>query len=141
MIIRCNVCNNNKIVPVSENKREFRIQNKSGCKINKVTVDGCYITSGLKCDYLFEIIKTDVEEVYYVELKGSDISHGRKQLESTIKYCNSEHRSVFKKEAYIVASKFKSPKSSTSSQKLKREFKRVNNIPLFIYTKQIEVTV
>jgi len=138
MIIKCNECTNNKIVPVSENKREFRIQNNSRYEINKVTVDGCYITSGLKCDYLFEIINRDIKEVFYIELKGSDISHGIKQLEATIKHCESEHKRVSKK-AYIVASKF--PKSSTSSQKLKKEFKRVNHIQLFIDTKQREVTV
>jgi len=139
MITRCNKCTKNKIVPVNENKREFRIQNNSRYEINTVTVDKCYITSGLKCDYLFEIIlNTDIKKVYYVELKGSDISHGIKQLESTIQYCKSEHNRV-SKEAYIIASKF--PKSSTSSQKLKKEFKRVNNIQLFIDTKQREVTV
>jgi hypothetical protein len=138
MISRCNECTNNKIVRVSENRREFRIENNSRYEINKVTVDDCYITSGLKCDYLFEIINTDIKEVFYVELKGSDIFHGIKQLESTIKYCKTIHNTITKT-AYIVASRF--PKSSTSSQKFKKEFKRIHSIQLFIDTNKKEVTV
>ncbi|MCH9739516.1 MAG: hypothetical protein K0U38_01555 [Epsilonproteobacteria bacterium] len=138
MISSCNKVKIDKIVSVSENKRTFRIDNKSLLTINQVTIDGCYITSGLKCDYLFEIISQSIDKVFYVELKGKDIEHGVKQLEATVNYCKSEHKSI-PKECYIVASRV--PKSSTSSQKLKKEFKRKNGIQLFIDTKIKEVTV
>ena len=138
MIENCNSVNKNKIVSVSENRRTFRVNNKSLFTINKVEVDGCYISEGRKCDYLFEIINKELEQIFYVELKGKNIEHGIKQLEATINHCKSEHHSI-PKECYIIASRV--PKSSTSSQKLKKEFKRKNSIQLFIDTKTKEVLV
>lgn len=141
MITRCNVLSAHKIVVVSENRREFRIDNSSLFKINKVTVDACYITAGLRCDYLFEVIEHDaINKVCYVELKGTDIKHAVQQLAATIKHCNTIHACAdIKKESYIVASKF--PKSSTSSQKFKKEFKRIHKMPLYIDTNKKEITV
>ena len=140
MISSCNTTTTNKIISVSENRRIFRVKNNSNFTINEVKVDGCYKINGAKCDYLFEIIKkTDVSIVFYVELKGSDISHAIEQLEATIQYCISEHKNVNKKECYIVASKF--PSSGASSQVLRKKFLKKNKIQLFIGTKQTEVTV
>lgn len=139
-----NTCNNtitDKIVVVSENKKEFRIYNQSCLAINKVKVDNCYIKEGLKCDFLFEILTTslkDILNVLYVELKGSDISHAILQLESTINRCNQIHNNIDKK-CYIVASKV--PSSGTSSQILKKQFIKKNNIQLFIDTKEKEVYI
>ena len=139
MITTCNSLTANKIVTVSENKRKFTILNSSSLQINKVEVDGCYITSGSKCDYLFEIInKKDITDVYYVELKGKNIEHAIKQLEATIIYCKPIHKDI-KKECYIVASRV--PKSSTSAQNFKKEFKRKHNIQLFIDTTVKKVAI
>ena len=146
MISSCNTTTTNKIISVSENKRTFRVKNDSVFTINEVEVDGCYKTTGAKCDYLFEVIskdtKTNVETVtivFYVELKGSDINHAIEQLEATIQHCLSEHKSVNKKECYIVASKF--PSAGTSSQILKKKFLKKHKIQLFIDTKIKEVIV
>ena len=138
MIDSCNDATQNKIVSVSENRRKFTVNNKSRFTINRVTVDDCYITEGLKCDFLFEVIDEDVKEVFYVELKGSDISHAIQQLEVTVKHCLTIHKSV-PRGCYIVASRV--PKASTSTQKAKKEFKRKNGMMLYIDTKQKEVTV
>jgi hypothetical protein len=98
MISRCNNASTNKIVVVSENKRTFRIKNNSLFLINAVTVDPCYISEGLRCDYLFEIINIEPDEVInkvlYVELKGSDVEHAVDQLEATINFCRSIHQGV-----------------------------------------------
>ena len=139
MISTCNELRTDKIVVIKENKRVFRIKNSSDFNINTVTVDGCYITTGLKCDFLFEIINNEeIEKVFYVELKGSDVAHGIQQLEATLRHCLSEHKS-FSRECYIVASRV--PKSSTSSQNQKKEFRRKNRVSLFIDTNQKEVVV
>jgi len=138
MIDSCNDTTQNKIVSVSENRRTFRVNNKSLFTINSVTVDDCYITAGLKCDFLFEVIDEELKEVFYVELKGSDISHAIQQLEATVKHCFSIHKTVPRK-CYIVASRV--PKALTSTQKIKKEFKRKNNLMLYIDTKIKEVTV
>ena len=144
MISSCNSTTTNRIISVSENKRTFRIKNNSTFTINEVEVDGCYKTTGAKCDYLFEVIENinsvqTVTVVFYVELKGSDINHAIEQLEATIKYCLNEHKNVNKKECYIVASKF--PSAGTSSQVLKKKFLKRNKMQLFIHTKVKEVTV
>ena len=138
MIEDCNSSNKNKIVSVSENKRTFRINNKSLFTINKVEVDGCYISEGRKCDFLFEIIEDEVKEVFYVELKGKHIEDAVEQLESTLKICLELHKTI-PRSCYIVASRV--PKASTSTQKYKKEFKRKNGVLLYIDTRQKEVTV
>jgi hypothetical protein len=139
MIDSCNSASQHKIVSVSENKRKFTVNNKSLFTINKVTVDDCYMREGVKkCDFLFEIIDEELKEVFYVELKGSDISHGIQQLEATLKHCLSLHKNV-PRSCYIVASRV--PKASTSTQKSKKEFKRKHSVMLYIDTKLKEVTV
>jgi len=114
MIQECNSTTANKIVSVSENKRTFKINNKSIFTINKVTVDGCYIKEGRKCDYLFEIIDNELKDVFYVELKGKDIEKAVIQLEATLRHCFHLHKNITRS-CYIVASRV--PKASTSSKK------------------------
>ncbi len=139
MIEHCNSVNKNKIVSVSENRKVFRVNNESSFVINKVEVDGCYISEGRKCDFLFEIIEDEVKEVFYVELKGKHIEDAIKQLESTLKFCLKHHVNI-KRSCYIIASRV--PKASTSTQKYKKEFKRKNKgVLLYIDTKQKEVTI
>jgi hypothetical protein len=53
MISKCNELSQNRNIPASE-------LNRSNKYINKVQVDGCYIRSGAKCDWLFEILEDDV---------------------------------------------------------------------------------
>ncbi len=60
------------------------------------------------------------------------------QLEATLKACLELHKTI-PRGCYIVASRV--PKSSTSTQKYKKEFKRKNGVLLYIDTRQKEVTV
>jgi len=143
MITECNSLSNNAIVTAKEPKRkvEFIINNKSKLLINKVIVDACLIKSEIskKCDYLFEILEdSNIIKVFYLELKGKDISQAIKQLEATIKYCNKYHNSFFK-ECYIVATGI--PKASTKTSVLKKDFKRRNKIQLFIGTMRQTVII
>ncbi|NOZ91351.1 MAG: hypothetical protein GXO60_08725 [Epsilonproteobacteria bacterium] len=138
MIRTCNELTTNKIISISENKRIFRINNSSLFSINRVEVDGCYITSGRKCDYLFEILDSDILEVFYVELKGKHLEDAIEQLEETLKYCLGIHKSI-NRSCFIVASRV--PKASTSTQKMKKEFKRKHGVMLYIDTKIKEVKV
>lgn len=140
MINICNECNNNKNIVIEENRRKLIVLNNANFKINKVRVDGCYITNKLKCDYLLELIdnKDNVHIVFYVELKGSDINHAIKQVESTMRYCRAEHNNL-KKECYIILSRF--PSAGTSAQILKKKFKKNNKVQLYIDSKVKKVTV
>jgi len=132
MIKKCNELSSNKIIAVSEKGRKFTIENNSKHNINKVTVDGCYITSGKRCDYLFELLPNEnVETVFYVELKGKDIAKAIEQLEATVKICATIHKGL-EKCSFIVASRV--PKSGTSTQIFKKEFKKRNKHLLKIST-------
>lgn len=140
MIIDCNDCNNNRNISVKENKRSFVLKNIAALSVNKVEVDGCYITTGKKCDYLFEIMqKCNGEKplkVFYVELKGKDIEKAVEQLENSMKYCNNLHKNI-PRECHIVASRY--PRSTPSSQELKKSFKQRNGVQLFISTNTKEI--
>jgi len=138
MISKCNNATKNNIISVSENRRKFIILNNSKFLVNEVKVDGCYILNGAKCDFLFEVINSKLEEVFYVELKGSDISHAVEQLEATILKCLSIHKDISRK-CFIVASKF--PKSGTSSQVMKKKFLSKNKIQLLIDTNIKEIKI
>ena len=137
MIEVCNNPSQHKIVSVSENRRVFRINNPSRLGINTVKVDGCYISEGKRCDYLFEIIDDALRNVLYVELKGKHIEEAIEQLSATLHVCLSIHEHL-PRHCYIVASRV--PKASTSTQKYKKEFKRKYGVLLHIDTKLKEVT-
>jgi hypothetical protein len=143
MIKSCNTLSNNKIITVKEKKSSFTIENSSSKDINKVEVDGCLnqSTSNKKCDFLFEVLNNSIiEEVLYIELKGKDIANAIKQLEQTIQFCNSQYNhNTLKQECYIVASRV--PSSGTSSQNIKKAFKRNNKIILHIDTIQKRIKI
>lgn len=85
----CIICSvNNKRVVIEENGREFIIENFDCKKLEKVRVDGCLITSGIKCDYSVIVDRNsqDLNSVYLIELKGSDAKHGYKQLLQTYNF-------------------------------------------------------
>lgn len=79
---QCAIFSEEKILVVQENRCEYRVHNLNKKQLCKVTIDGCYITEGIKCDYL--VINCNDNNAYFVELKGSDIFHGIEQLEATI---------------------------------------------------------
>lgn len=136
----CSATTSNKIISVSENKRCFRIINKSKLTISKVLVDGCLITDDrVRCDFLFEI-DNPITTVFYVELKGSDIEHASKQLSATIGYCKKYH-SGLNIMSYIVASQVRVPKSGPGLQGIKKRFSKKCGSPLEIYTSSKTVQV
>ena len=67
----------------SENGKQFRIEKPNNINLCKVQVDGCLINNNdvLKCDYLFKICQTN--QVFLVELKGTDVIHAINQIVST----------------------------------------------------------
>lgn len=124
MIDKCNELTTQKIISKDENKRKFIIKNNSNKKVNVVKVDNCLIVDGNKCDWLFEI---DDKKVFYVELKGKDISKALLQLSSTIEFCKNYHQNFIKK-VFVVSSRV--PSSGTDIQKSKQNFiKKYKLIP------------
>lgn len=123
--IKCVAKNSNKIISIQENKCKLMIKNPKRELLKVIKVDGCAITKGLRCDYL---VKRDSEEIF-IELKGHDISHAKKQLESSIKIL-SKCNKTFPKKAFIVCNR--SPMSSPLIQQWQIEFKMKYNSALQI---------
>jgi hypothetical protein len=111
-----------KIV-LQENKSKITFLNPNQDQILIIRVDNCVIKDDetLRCDYA--IVPCDEVEIY-VELKGSDISHAVKQLESTIKFLSNNPQKM-KKLCFVVSTRV--PKQSTSVQQLQSQFKKKFN--------------
>jgi hypothetical protein len=111
-----------KIV-LQENKSKITFLNPNRDQILLISVDDCVIKNSetLRCDYA--IIPCDGVEIY-VELKGSDILHAVKQIESTIKLLSDNPQKI-KKLCFVVSTRV--PKQSTSVQQLQSQFKKKFN--------------
>lgn len=120
----------------NKNKSEFIGYNPDKKDILNITVDGCLIKDGIKCDYL--LIEKEKHVACFIELKGSDINHAYQQLETTIKSINNQPKYIsakFKKIfAFIVSTRF--PSGSTDTQKKMKDLAR-NGIILKIKNKEI----
>ena len=108
-----------KIITVNENKSTFTLKNPNKRTINKSKIDGCKITSGIRCDWHFEDA-TSQQEIF-VELKGTDISHAYSQIETTI---NSISKNIKTNRAFIVCSRC--PMIDTKIQILKLKARKKN---------------
>jgi hypothetical protein len=104
-ISHCSECNNNKIIKVSENGKEFIVNNKSQKLVTKIKIDNGLITKGKRCDWVLEI-DLPCTLAFYIELKGKDIDQAYNQLLSTLEniYLQTRHKES-KKECYIVVSR------------------------------------
>jgi len=108
---------------LQENKSKITFLNPNQDQVLIIRVDGCVIKDNkiLRCDYA--IVPCDEIEIY-VELKGSDISHAVKQIESTIKFLSDNPQKI-KKLCFVVSTRV--PKQSTSVQQLQSQFKKKFN--------------
>lgn len=108
---------------LQENKSKITFLNPNQDQVLIIRVDGCVIKDNeiLRCDYA--IVPCDEVEIY-VELKGSDISHAVKQIESTIRLLSDNPQKI-KKLCFVVSTRV--PKQSTSVQQLQSQFKKKFN--------------
>ena len=105
-------------IVLREKRRRITFHNPSQSLVRRITVDGCVITTGPRCDYL--LIATGGVE-HYVELKGCDVRHAVKQLKATMLAVSQNPRGACK-HAYIISSRC--PLMSTEIQKLKLDFRK-----------------
>ena len=78
---------NPKIV-CKENKSKFIGINEQRKLIFKIKVDDMKF-KGYKCDWL--LINTEMNNAFFIELKGSDIEHGIEQIENSIIIISSKY--------------------------------------------------
>lgn len=108
-----------------ENKRKFSIElpKKSTETFCRARLDGCIIDKNApieRCDFMF--LRCSNEDIYFVELKGSNIPKALAQIKSTIGYTRPKLN--FQPDqitGFIVCSRC--PLTSVEVQKLKKEFK------------------
>lgn len=76
---------NDKIIVCKENQSEYRAENLALDNVYKFKIDGDILSvsdSSVRCDYLVE--NETKKHAYFIELKGSDITHAIEQIEATI---------------------------------------------------------
>ena len=98
----------------------YMMQNKDEVKATKIIIDGCQITNGIRCDYMYLIKDSEI----YIELKGQDIKHAIEQIETTIKKLSSNLKKQ-KKKSFIICTR--SPLTSTSIQNIQVKFRKNYN--------------
>ena len=96
-----------------EKGRKFILKNKSNIFLIKIKVDGGLITQGERCDFA---IDTESEELFLIELKGSDKPHACDQIYTTFNYIL--RKLDFKKcHARIILSKDRVPNLISNEEK------------------------
>jgi len=119
----CEKIKKDPLIALGERHSKITFKNGSGKSIRVIRIDDCVIKEGLRCDYL--VIPEDEDRIeHYIELKGSDISHAVKQLESTIPQVSEDARHG-KKRCFIVSSRC--PANSAEIQNIERRFKKEFN--------------
>ncbi len=81
------------ICTAKEKGKVYVLENEAGCLVKKVKIDGCAITAGAgtkKCDYLFSASKDNKEQVFLVELKGSDTVQAIRQIGDSMRILSAE---------------------------------------------------
>jgi len=116
----CCITNKNKLVVFEEARSKLVIENKDEVEATKVTVDGCEITCGIRCDYMYLIKDSEI----YIELKGQDIAHAIEQLETSIKKLSSDAKKQ-KKKSFVICTR--SPLTSASIQNIRVKFRKNYN--------------
>jgi hypothetical protein len=122
-----------KIISFSENRSTLVLNNSNNVEAICVVVDGCQITSGIRCDYL--MIANEIE--HFIELKGQDLMHAIEQLIATIKVLSSnavKHPKI----SYIICTR--SPLNSASIQNLQVQFRKKYNSQLIIKSSPCRVS-
>ena len=123
----CRLTSKNKIFTFKEQRSELVLKNIDEVESTKVHVDGCEVTDGLRCDYLH--LAKELE--FYIELKGQDLEHAKKQLERTMNLLGAKSKQQ-KRVCYIICTR--SPLASTQIQEWDREFRKKFNSKLVVKT-------
>ena len=116
-----------------ERRSRFVIRNPNRGSVRVIRIDGCVITEGRRCDWLF--IPTSGQVEIFAELKGSAVGHGIEQIRNTIPQV-SEDPAGLRKFCYVVSSSV--PKMQTRLQRDKGRFRRAYNATLVVKARVAE---
>ncbi len=109
---------NVKKIKLKEKKSQIIFENPKQHLIEKIKVDKCLDIEGKRCDYLIRLKRKNYMEEHFIELKGHNIFHAKKQLIKSIKLLgeNNDFR-----QSYIIAVRV--PLVSPEIQNWKIEFR------------------
>jgi hypothetical protein len=130
----CEEYRNDVKIVLQENRSKILFLNPCQENILVIKVDGCIVSDNetLRCDYA--LVPSNEVEIY-VELKGSDVLHAVKQIESTIGLLSDDSKNI-KKLCFVVSTRV--PKQTTSVQQLQTYFKKKFNASFRIKNIQAE---
>ena len=136
-----------KEVVCEENRRCFRLKNKSDFFIQKIKVDNGLIKTGVRCDFEVDVSEGDCKvnehseilskKIYLIELKGSDKEHACEQIIQSYNFFQNNYTT----ESYhcrIVLSKDHAPKLLTPNQKRLIKLEKQKKLDLLIKSQTIE---
>lgn len=109
MDMTCVTATKNPIEKFEENRSILKIHNRKRITLSRRQVDGCLISTGIKCDWMLVDEASDTE--IYIELKGCDVGHAVEQICKTVEQLGSAKS---KKWGYVICTR--SPMSVTEIQ-------------------------
>jgi hypothetical protein len=114
-----------KIITFSEKRSTIIFKNINQVEATCVIVDGCEITTDIRCDHL--MLAKEFE--HFIELKGQNLKHAIEQILNSIKVLSSNITKQ-PKISYIICTR--SPLSSAAIQNLQVQFRKNYNSKLII---------
>ena len=111
-----------------EKGRKYIAHNEQQKCIYKVKVDGGLIKDNARCDWAVAVVSKEgtLEEIFLVELKGSDVDHAFDQITGTLSFMSTKYPAK-KWFARVVCSKVSSPKLNGNNYKrLDKKLKELN---------------
>jgi hypothetical protein len=135
-IKECTETKKDSKILLTENRMKMTFLNSNRKVVKVVTVDGCAITKGIRCDYL---VINERDDEFFVELKGTDIRHACDQLATSIKQL-SANPTQKAKHSFVISSRV-SPAIRTNIQILQIRFKNNFNCRLIVKNQQHEFEI
>lgn len=123
----------NPLIVFKEKKAKIAFQNTARKEYQRITVDGCVIKDGNKCDFL--LVSNEHGDQYFVELKGEDVNHAVEQLETSMEQLLDKRRNIIHK-AFVVSSN-SGMKIDTHRQVIEKRFKN-KGVDLIFFHSQSE---
>jgi hypothetical protein len=119
-------------IVVKENKRIARFRRPDSERVLVVRVDGGLITTGERADYI--VAHPRIVDVF-VELKGSDVGKGIRQIRATLPAWSGSDFAGRKQAALVVRGSGIRPKLQTNIERWRREFRNQFKMKLIVATR------
>lgn len=130
-----------------ENKIKYIAKNPNKKCVYKVKVDGGLIKEDVRCDWAVAVVSKEetLEEIFLVELKGSNINHAFDQIAGTLAILSTKYLAK-KWFARVVCSKVLTPQlKGVNYKKLEKKLRALNTIAgkpqresIIVKTKELE---